>query len=577
MTHSLASADLAQTDFLPNAVGEFAALADRLAGPRAEIEHEFVAMGEDLIGCARLLNETAALYAEMPATLSGPDYDEVVGVLKRVIDCVDLLKADAERTRTFLSDLQGEVSGMVQHVAEVSRILRTLRYLTSTASIIAAALDGGTGDLSSFADQLRGSNSSVEQSVTEFMDSFKSMCASLETASGMNAAFIAHNQKRLDGIVVEASRNLEMMEERRDWATARAAENSERTGHTGVELGSAVGALQIGDSTRQRVEHIEKALQSLDSSDASVAAAVCTLQSAQLSGAVKDFDDQMADLVASLQNLAGDASEMVRTSRADAQDLLADGDAALGAISERLISIASMFADCRRDHTELASAISTVEYTVDEMMANMHILFHLGDVVSISSLNATIKSSKLGSEGSAFQIVALELRELTVRLAETLNEITPRLTGCEASLGAHRDSRVERLESDLEFLSTNLDGTRQQVSDMTERLRDLDAQLATKGAEASDQLASVVRAFSDRPDFCAPWRIAIDELTCLGSERQGVETPSADLEKTLKHLIQNYTMHQEREIHRQIVGDSLGETAPADTKVDESSTDDIFF
>ena len=83
----------------------------------------------------------------------------------------------------------------------------------------------------------------------------------------MNEKLAEQHAKLFDEITAEQTKNLETMESRRIWAEGRIATHGDRSLRITSRISRAVGNLQVGDSTRQRVEHVEETLQSLHEID----------------------------------------------------------------------------------------------------------------------------------------------------------------------------------------------------------------------------------------------------------------------------------------------------------------------
>ncbi len=561
----------------PAEPGAFAGILPRLAAPRTEIEREFLEMGEQLISCARHLDETSETYAKMPAALSGPDFLEAVDGLRGISDRVHLMLDENGETQAFLAEIGGFAEGISEGIATLPRLVQMTRLLTTNARVVAATVGDSEGDLSAFTVELKTSSGTLAESVSAFAEAFARMRASLHAASRMNAAFAARNEALVSRIKAELARNLGIMEEHGDRARSQASAHAERTQRISAGLSRAVGTLQIGDSTRQRVEHIEQSLEAVSRrEDPGTIATVCRLQAAQVEGAIADFDAEMAVLITSLDDLARDTSEMLRSANDEAASLLSAGNAAFGAIADSLTETVRMLDEYERERAILSEAVDDLAAAVGTMLGYIETFHSIGHHIRLDSLNATIRCSRLGNDGRAFRQVAQELRNLTEAMAGPVKEVTENLESTSMTLSGFLDARADQPDHAAGSLRETIETTLRRVEDTGARLRDLAGHMAEKGPEAEERLRITAAKVSGKRDFCRPWRDVAAELTVLAAQDDPDDELPAEREQVLAEMFERYTMNAEREIHRTLFGgDTALQKDPAETE--GSSLDDIFF
>lgn len=125
-------------------------LAAGLSQPRANIERDFLEMGDRLVACAQLFGEMSTAYEDMPKALDGDDCHAAMEQLEEVSALAARIVVDNRNTSVFLEEMTVFVRGAVQTADEMPNFARLIRSLSSVASITAAGLRTGEHDLTGF-------------------------------------------------------------------------------------------------------------------------------------------------------------------------------------------------------------------------------------------------------------------------------------------------------------------------------------------------------------------------------------------------------------------------------------------
>jgi chromosome segregation ATPase len=557
--------------------GGHADFTARLAAPRKEIEHEFLQMGEKLIACTRLLNETSEAYAEMAGALAGSDFSELTDSVDRLSGLVARLDRDRIATQAFLKELNDLTVQFPDRIGALTRAVRTLRMFFVTVHSVAATTGHRDANLLQFVEEFQKLGSELEGSVASFADAFARMRDSLHAASEMNAQFGAQLAELLDRIAAERTRNLEAMNRCRLWAESRVSAHAQRSERINARVSRAVSTLQVGDSTRQRVEDVEEALQRLSGvDDPPSVSAVYALTSAQLRGAIADFDSETGALAQSLQELLQDTRAMLDSAAADSDALLSSGDSALGAIDGSLQQIAGMLAQYESCDAALSVAIDQLVAAVGNMLDHVSAFDDIRQTVRLLSINATLRSNALDEDGRAFRQVATDLRSLNDETDAPVEEVMDRLEKCGATLRGFLDARNSGEESRTDAMQDTLETSRQRVGNIATRLRDRASFMADTGPRALAELHDATATVTDRQDFCATWRGIAAELAALAGEQDLRASGGDQRAELLAEIYKIYSMKAERDIHNALLGTAPEEDSPPNGE-EEDSLGDIFF
>jgi hypothetical protein len=302
--------------------------------------------------------------------------------------------------------------------------------------------------------------------VKAFSEQYRQLVGCLNEAISVNAAFVFEHGSTMSEISDRLGLHLTVINGHRLRLTARTGEHTGLTRQITARIGAAVAALQIGDITRQRIEHVEQSLAALDDflgalpgedHDAreGAIATICGLQAAQLEDMVAELDAKAGSLTNVLRQLAGDAETILRHGSEEAEQLLASGGTALGAIVGDLKETSALlgaFAIMRNDLDRLTGSVSD---TVTAMVQQLEKVRCIEEDLRHLSLNTAIRCSRFGSSGRTLNVIAQELRMLTEQTDDATRIIISGLADAARLIGGSEDSgqaanfAVTELEADV--------------------------------------------------------------------------------------------------------------------------------
>ncbi len=238
-------------------------ILEHLAAPRADIERVFLEMGDNLIGCAQLLNDVSTAHEGMPAELGGEAFHQASQRLEAIRDQVKEMGAAHSGGPTSITRLSSMAAAVALPLQDLSRAAATIEIITTNARIVAADLGGEQGEFAVFTTDMGELGRLVDRVVGEFSRAYARLMENLGAAEQANSAFAARHGNTLRHIAGQMGAHLESVTQHRERGADKAAEHSRLTGQISVRVGSAVSALQVGDITRQRIEHVEQAVSTL--------------------------------------------------------------------------------------------------------------------------------------------------------------------------------------------------------------------------------------------------------------------------------------------------------------------------
>lgn len=534
-------------------VSNVADLTTRLAAPRKEIERNFIQMGDKLIASTRLLNETSEAYSQMAGALAGTEFTNLTESLKGLSTHISSVDHSRAATKDFLTALNSLTDQFPDCIHLLTRAVRTLRMFFITARVTASLTGQKENSLQQLTDQFSELGTQLDGNVSYFIDAFKSMRSSLNAATSMNEKLGAQHAKLLDGIAAEQKNNIEAMETRRVWAENRIAIHGDTSAKINAGISRAVGTLQVGDSTRQRVEHVEEALLALQEiDDKATLSTAFTLMAAQIDGAIKDFDGEAAALIRSFEELISDTEALLERASEDSEMLLLSGDAALGLIDNSLQRTARMLEQYERGNAARSVAIDQLVTAVSNMLDHIGAFDEIRSSVRLLSLNSTLKATTLDEDGRAFRQVASDLRALSDETNKPVEDMVENLERSATLLREFLESRNAGNGERITEMRETVNQASQCVAHIAGQLRRQAESMAKTGPEALTQLNVAAATVRDRQDFCAEWRIIALELSELS--RANTQLVVGADNSTISGIYNRYTMKAERNIHNAFFG-----------------------
>jgi hypothetical protein len=570
------------------AVGETAALRAigvALAAPREQIESTFVTVGARLTEGAAMLNRITKVFEALPAQLQSPELAEASTRLADVGKQAQTISALFATEQADLARLV-EVVGAAEHpISELRRTVKMMGIVAINARVVAASVVGDGDDFDVFTTDIAKLSESASTTIQQFTAAYRQLTDEVGQAARQRSQFENAHADTLSTLAADMETALAELARQRAISADGSAETGRVSRQIVMRIASAVMALQVGDATRQRIEHVETGLAALadlldggnlQENDRQTAVMLAGgLQTAQLSAAAEAFEGDVAEAGSALRDLAADARAITDQSRAIYGQGDEAGASSLAALSKAVRHAALVLRDCEAERSKLEQVASAVLATVGVLLSHVEAVQEIEANMRLVSLNAAVKCAQLGPRGAALNVIARQLRELTgetVEAAEASMAGLREAAGLAQSFGAAANGdtagRVGQLEQEATAALVLLQGVDAALADALATLnRDGPNVIALLGtaAETFVSQASISETMRDLEmqlaGECPPSALA-------------VQTPAiADL---LSAHRARYTMDAERKIHEKMFGADAA-PPPAVEETEEVDVDDIFF
>ncbi|MDB5519428.1 MAG: chemotaxis protein, partial [Tardiphaga sp.] len=558
----------------------------------SHIEDAFAAVGDHLGRGRALFEELNDGIASLSVELSGAEIADASAALQHIAAKLTALVEVLGSEGVLLGAIgasAGEASAalrpLVKHTQMVMIIARSAR-------IEAATLDGSRDSFLDFTAEAFALAKAVQVSIEACMRDQQQLADAVATALGRQREFDTRYRGQLHSVSADLVAVHAQMQSRQGRHAQLAQTAGAGTKRMADAVGSAIVSLQAGDSTRQRLEHIGRALHiavALDGDHASTLAPeatagastgslVCCLQADQLKGTVSDFAIDLRDINASFEALLSGVAGVVDLGRALSGT--EDGDLAsfLSAVKRALAEASSLIKACESSRASVDDALTVVDAMLGKFRLAIASLSDTVVDIILIGMNAGLKAGQLGVKGQAFVVIANELKATADQISAGAGVLKPVLDHIEQSAGDLKRLGVDSatsLMTDLEPTILRAIGEIEQGSD---HIRELMSRLVSGGTEFEHMVTSAQAILAALGGKSARLPTTAADLGIADAKRRLSPADMPTVEPAFGDLYAQYTMVSERDVHQRfarlagLLVPSAGQSGPK-----QDDTDDVLF
>lgn len=579
------------------------ALAGDLALVREKIETAFLDVGGRLGQCAGILTRISSSFEALPKDLESEEMAEA----SRRLDAIAQRAADMATSFAAEQDNIGRLVSVVstahRPIGELNRTVKMMGIVAINARVVAAGIVDEMDDFDVFTTDIADLSAKATDTIKEFAQVYRRLSDAVQRADAQRSQFEATHKDTLAQLAVSLRGHLDNVTQYRTRSAESGAETGRLSRQIANRIATAVSALQVGDTTRQRVEHVEAGLLAISDLtignrpaklDPDVAldpallpdlsAAICRLEAAQLADATQSYNHELVEAVDALHELARDAGQVIATSRAVyGEDEAGAGQSVLSGLTKDLMHASAVLRDCETERGKLDAVAVEVADTVRILLENVERVQEIEHNMRLVSLNAAVKCAQLGPKGRALDVIAGQLRTLTgetVTSAETAMErlreaaeLAQAFTSASAGDAARQIAQLE----DEARASVDL------LNAVVERVGTALTALGIDGPKAVALLDAAAAGFSGHDAIAGAFatiqtRIADHGETMPSDGDTHIATSEGLPAALVAMLRKTYTMESERQLHDRLVG-RVATAAPVAAAADDfemfSSDDDV--
>jgi hypothetical protein len=542
--------------------------------PLAEgLDARFVAAGGALAQAYAIVEQLIAALERVTSALDREAADAAVANLRLTADRLARLPEIQSERAHALGEIRGAGGSLRAEVAQVMRTLQFLRVCALNINVVAA----GRTEFTGFAEQVVDKLAIGENEMTRIGAELDALLKGLGDTGQLDRQLANECAKVIPHVPRQLAEDARALRGHQAEVAARAERVAEIAREVRGRMATAIGALQIGDITRQRLEHIAGGLrlllESVVDDPAAIAQApraghVAALLAAQAADTLDTFRHEARLLSDCLAGIAPGAAALL-AAKPGGEDMDDDIDAAffhkLAASVAEVDNVTQRLREADARSHRLSSATSGTAEALANRLRTVH---KMTDDVQQMAWNTDLRSYRMGQAGTGLSVIASETRKFSVQLStisDAIGRSFDRLTQAATSIrDPDGDTRVDAGQALQDSLEC--------ISGAGRRMREGLAGLGGDAARIVDMLGETTANVDCEVEVAEALAEAAAELAHLARPAHALDEPAlADL---LDAIAATYTMAREREIHRRF---ALGDADEGRVLVDADEEDDGLF
>lgn len=555
------------------------ALFGKLSVAQARIEQSFLDGGSVLIAVMDAVNGLTEKLDGLVNLLDPQATRDVSEGMRTVVADLAGLPESASRKQGAFQKISSLCDTVYTRVEDMREIIRYLRTIAVTVKITGASIP----EFSGFADEIRERIQTVDEEINRFGDQLVAMRNRLRNANTSSQSVIKDFSQAIPLLVANMDRSATALGEQQKRMAATAQHLKQITGTIQGKIANVLSALQIGDVTRQRIEHIMSMIhthedfvasddaRTLDAATlAEIERAIAGLARAQLEESVDELHQRCAGISTTIASFTADAAQVL----ALRDDLAGQDNASEGSILDKMKSDLSQATDLSAKVTDRTQELDQVVASVGE--STQSLITGIGSIRKIKldifymALNSNLACTRLGDAGRSVNVASGELRIFADKLEGPAEGIVQEMQAIEAAkdlLTAGGDvQKAGGIDEPLERARTAVDNAAEAMASGL-------VALSQEGEAVFDCIEKAIRKLDFRSDL---GDVLDDCIQIAASDDHGIDAPlptdHAAIEALSSRIFKTYTMVQERDVHRRFF--TLSETTSVPEPAAASDDDD---
>jgi len=465
--------------------------------------------------------------------------------------------------------LNKKISARIESVASN---IRTIMALVFNVKIEAASLTAASdNNMMDFAQGLQILAVNAQHAIDQYQLTHSKLYELLKATASSQLSFQNSHQQRLISSALEISASLQVILQHRHEIALASADIKVQSQQIGLHIGQGVVALQVGDSTRQRIEHVHRALclaadllnstasvsidDRYDKNEAEIIAyAISKLQSAQLNAALTDFDLEMDKIATLLGQLAHDSESLaLRGSTLSGGDQNGK-DSFLEKLEKKLEAVNGLVQESYDARIVVDQAATAVRASISNMDTQTARLSEIVVDMTMLGMNAVLKSTRLGQSGKGLNVIALELRNYALQVVSGIKELKPAIDEVMKIVRQFSDAgqtqKAEQMMQIKDRMASAIETFRSSGKNMLEA----STKLEKEADDAGKMLHQAVAQLESRHEIRETLLRAVSSIDEFVATIDSGDRPN---ERSVAYiddmLFETYTMECEREVHDAII------------------------
>lgn len=534
-------------------------LAAQLERARRVIERHFLSAGKML---TQAIDGIDALVASLEKLVEALDEKAVAAASADLRGAAQSLNdlADNHRLRHLaIGELGQRREALAKCIADMRSSLAYMRAFTVNIKIVSSGIAEAGSTFESFAQEISDCIESGREQLRQMEEELTGLQEGLAGALAQSSNLSSRIGSLLPVLPNELAESAGLMGEHYARVSAVAGDVAGIARNIQKRVVRVLQALQIGDITRQRIEHVQDSIRRLQTEPelrghgGRLAALGYGLLEQQLLSTVEEFHREVTVVEAAMADMGSHSRELLKL-----RDMAYGGKSGGGFLTDLGGRIDQAFVLVNEIEEADGTALRTGQETAaaaGQLGKRIAAVQALKNDVQYMALNTTIKCAQIGDAARPLSVIAIELRDhgrhLEDAAASGLKELDD-LTGAAGALTVERTGEGRLSAAEALGVAANL------IRDARQRTEAEVGTLVKRGEE----LLAVIDSSTSRLAFRDEIGDTLETVAAALTERaatapqdpSGLEDPLAEM---LEEFGSHYTMAQERDVHNAFV-DSVG-------------------
>ena len=542
-------------------IKDFIDAAEAIRSASALTEVTFLRAGQTLEASSGILADLTSRFSVVLEELQGQKPGVALQALLAMADRVTRLGQSRSQENTRFEQMRELTKSIGDRIGKMKASLKDVDALAVNSKIAAASIRTPGSDFTSFAEEIGRTLRLTRTTLDRFGAELLIVRQHVEVAQNGQQSFDRYQREAASSITARLSTTVKSIALQHERAARASREVRLGSARVRQRVCDAILALQIGDITRQRLEHADAVLRiaagepSLEADEQGRFAGLARrLQSAQLVDAARDFDRDVRQVTVSLDSLA-----------AEARALRTIGDAAYGAadrsggsfiaqLEDQIGEALALFEKFETARAELANVTATVSDATTGLCGHLRTVQTLEADIRIMGLNTTFKCARIGREGLALSIIAQELRGYANGFAKEAGTLMQEV---ETVAGISRAVTSAIAGDDGAVMSENSRTMRESLATLRQMGQLLDRSMQELQIDSDRVVMLLVETVSNLAVQAEIGQVLRDAAGQLGGSVP-CSVNFSDLPQTVVEMLEaverTYTMANERAVHDRVLG-----------------------
>ena len=555
-------------------------LQSKLTAAHGQLERKFLDGGAVLISIMEILTRLIGSLDGLTGSLDETTTSETLSGIEATARELGTLPAFENGRQKGFVELASVCRAMQGSIGEMRETMRYLRTFAISVKITAA----GLADFAGFADEIRERIQSGEAEVERFARQVQEMHGQLQKAQEFSSRILKEYSDVVPRTVADLSGNATRIADHHARLADMANEVKQLARGVQGKIASVLSALQIGDITRQRIEHIGSIFDlyddymagegsSLSASDQMrLGEVIRQLAAAQMDETYADFQRECRKIHSTMAGFVDDTQEILRLR--DGMTGSQGDDNVMKALETGVAAAVNLVSGVEETSRQADAVAQSTTETAHTLLRGIEVIRTIKTDIHYMALNSNLRCSRLGDDGRSVNVVSAELRiyagKLEVPADAVMNELQ-RLETAAAAFSSEAGTGSGNIAGPLGEALAAIRGVGARMDAGIE-------ELAREGQEVFSKVSAAISTLDFESELG-------DVLEDCVSHSAGMANPHvvdiSDLEDKVgefsARLYKLYTMASEREIHLDFMPAPATGVAPAaQLSFTAASDEDLF-